>query len=229
MAELLVSVRSAEEAEAALRGGAGLIDVKEPTRGPLGRADAEVIDAVLQTVAGRKPVSAAMGELAEGSESVPGVSFVKWGLARCSDWIRALKTAACRLAYCNPACRPVAVAYADWHALNAPPPREVCAFACDESWPVFMIDTGEKNGKTLLDWLSLAEIGRLCRQCRQAGVRAALAGSLRVEQIRLLRRFEPDWFAVRGAVCHGGTRDLAVDGERVRKLVANLGERQRVQ
>ena len=36
---LLVSVRSGAEAEAALAGGADLIDVKEPTRGALGRAD----------------------------------------------------------------------------------------------------------------------------------------------------------------------------------------------
>ena len=34
---LLVSVRSAAEAATALAGGADLIDVKEPSRGPLGR------------------------------------------------------------------------------------------------------------------------------------------------------------------------------------------------
>ena len=51
--QLLVSVRDATEAAAALHGGAGLIDVKEPARGPLGRADAATIAAVVQTVAGR--------------------------------------------------------------------------------------------------------------------------------------------------------------------------------
>ena len=42
MAGLLVSVRSAEEARAALAGGATVIDIKEPDRGPLGRAEPEV-------------------------------------------------------------------------------------------------------------------------------------------------------------------------------------------
>ena len=37
--DYLVSVRSPEEALAALEGGADLIDVKEPSRGPLGAAD----------------------------------------------------------------------------------------------------------------------------------------------------------------------------------------------
>ena len=36
---LLVSVRSADEAIAALAGGADVIDVKEPNRGALGAAD----------------------------------------------------------------------------------------------------------------------------------------------------------------------------------------------
>ena len=39
--QLLVSVRSAEEARAALEGGAALIDVKEPSRGSLGSASVE--------------------------------------------------------------------------------------------------------------------------------------------------------------------------------------------
>src|SRR6516162_9005987 len=80
---LLVSVRNATEAEAALAGGAHLIDVKEPARGPLGRADEATIAAVVRRVAGRRPVSAAMGELAPnaGPGAPPGLAYVKWGLA----------------------------------------------------------------------------------------------------------------------------------------------------
>jgi uncharacterized protein (UPF0264 family) len=64
--QLLVSVRSAAEAEAALEGGADVIDVKEPSRGSLGRADDDVIAEVVSTVAGRRTVTAAMGELVDG-------------------------------------------------------------------------------------------------------------------------------------------------------------------
>lgn len=66
---LLVSVRSAAEAEAALAGGADLIDIKEPTRGSLGRADDRVIADILRQVAGRRPVSAALGELWDARHS----------------------------------------------------------------------------------------------------------------------------------------------------------------
>src|SRR5437660_1345426 len=85
MAQLLVSVRSVAEAEAALAGGAALIDVKEPARGALGRADDDVIAAVVRFVAGRCPVSAALGELRESVPPFagPGLAYAKWGLAGC--------------------------------------------------------------------------------------------------------------------------------------------------
>src|SRR4051812_39902678 len=84
MPGLLVSVRSPQEALAALAGGADIIDVKEPANGSLGRAEDDVIRAVVDVVAGRRPVSAAMGELVEESAcSIAGLNFLKWGLAEC--------------------------------------------------------------------------------------------------------------------------------------------------
>jgi dihydroneopterin aldolase len=63
MTKLLVSVRDAAEADDAVAAGAHLIDVKEPRAGSLGAAPLEVIEQVIRAVAGRRPVSAAFGEL----------------------------------------------------------------------------------------------------------------------------------------------------------------------
>jgi uncharacterized protein (UPF0264 family) len=229
---LLVSVRSAAEAEAALAGGAGLIDVKEPSRGSLGRADAAVLAAVLDMVAGRRPVSAALGELKEGTRPISPEgdtgrvpTFVKWGLAGygiAADRRRDLLHAASLLP--SP-CRPVAVAYADWRRAAAPSPADVCAFACEHRWGAFLIDTWQKDGSTLLDWCSLHDLSAMRARCRAAGVPVALAGSLGADQIRDLRALRPDWFAVRGAVCHQGVRTQLIDADRVRRLVDLLGER----
>ncbi len=227
---LLVSVRSAAEAEAALAGGAGLIDVKEPARGALGCAGVETVAGVLRAVAGRRPVSAALGELPEKGTfnisptrekmNVPfSLAFAKWGLAGCGgrpDWPEELGHAAELL----PAgCRPVAVAYADWQRAGAPPPPEVCAFTRARRWGAFLVDTWGKDGTTLLDWLSLDDLREMMGRCRAASVPIALAGSLGVEQLRRLRSLGPDWFAVRGAACRDGRRTQAIDAERVRRLV----------
>jgi uncharacterized protein (UPF0264 family) len=68
----------------------------------------------------------------------------------------------------------------------------------------------ENRVRTLLDWLTLDEIRRLCDDCRAAGVKVALAGSLRHEHILKLLDARPTWFAVRGAVCAANERDGAV-------------------
>ena len=145
---LLVSVRSAVEAAAALAGGAGIIDVKEPERGSLGRADDEVVSEVLNVVANRRPVSAALGELSEGlpPHRDPRLAFVKWGLAGCardalngerSSWHHALETELASSV--NP--QTVIVAYADWECSQAPPLCEVVEFACRRPGNVLLIDT----------------------------------------------------------------------------------------
>lgn len=226
---LLVSVRSAAEAAAALEGGADLIDIKEPARGPLGRADHDTMAAVIRFVDGRRPVSAALGELVDG-ESVPpaaGLAFVKWGLAACHgacDWRGKL---AAQLAGHGPP-RPVIVAYADWHQAGAPPLDEVVEFA--RAWPgaAFLLDTFVKDSSpgtsrpSLLSWLSVVRVTELCRSLHEADVRVALAGSLDAEGITVLRCAEPDWFAVRGAACAGGQRGGCVEARRVRVLVSLL-------
>jgi uncharacterized protein (UPF0264 family) len=218
-----VSVRSAAEALAALEGGAALIDVKEPHHGPLGRAPLAIVEEVVRAVAGRRPVSAALGELAaqphfwEGSW--PALAFVKWGLSGlgAGDWRGELRHAAARV---PPGCQLVTVAYADWRQAGAPPVTEVEAFARERPGGVLLIDTWTKDGlRTLLDSLAADEVAGLCRRCQQAGVRVALAGSLEGHHIERLGAAAPDWFAVRGAACEGG-RGGAICARKVRALVA---------
>jgi uncharacterized protein (UPF0264 family) len=118
----------------------------------------------------------------------------------------------------------VAVAYADWQRAQAPPPADVCGFVCSRSWGAFLIDTWGKDGSTLLDWLALDALREMIAHCRAADVPIALAGSLGIEQLRQLRPFQPDCFAVRGAACRDGQRTQSIDKERVHRLVDLLGE-----
>ena len=66
---LLVSVRSVEEARAAVEGGCAVLDVKEPSRGPLGMADPQVIrDTVECGRAAGVTTSMALGEVVEWTD-----------------------------------------------------------------------------------------------------------------------------------------------------------------
>jgi uncharacterized protein (UPF0264 family) len=229
--DLLVSVRSAAEALTALEGGAALIDVKEPSRGPLGRADLDVIRAVAAAVGKRRPVSAALGEWAEDAGAIPDaeLAYVKWGLAGCGrkpDWRGDLA----RLLQKQRRPQLVLVAYADWQCAQAPSVEEVFALAREHAGSVMLLDTHCKDGNnvinkkrpTLLDWLPAAWVEDLCGRAREARVKIALAGSLGVAEIRVLLNAQPDWFAVRGAVCDEGDRQAGVQVDKVRQLVKIL-------
>ena len=230
MTRLLVSVRSAAEAEAALAGGAAVIDVKEPGRGALGRADDAVIAGVARAVAGRAPVSAALGELRDRpGDSLPSclssLAYVKCGLSGFADgdgWQAETDALARAVHAISPTCRMAVVAYADWRRAQAPPPDEVRAFVCGRPGWGLLLDTWGKDGLTLLDWMSRVEVDRVCRACRDAGVTVALAGFLGRSLMRALKPTAPDWFAVRGAACAGLNRTAAVDADRVRELVGVL-------
>ncbi|OYW18577.1 MAG: hypothetical protein B7Z55_10365, partial [Planctomycetales bacterium 12-60-4] len=95
---LLVSVRDAGECEAALLGGAEIIDVKEPSRGPLGMADLSVIRAIANRMGSQESIpglSVALGELKEWTIDRPVPALppaVKWaklgfaGTRASTDW-----------------------------------------------------------------------------------------------------------------------------------------------
>lgn len=225
---LLVSVRSVVEAEAALAGGADLVDVKNPVRGSLGRADDSVLASIIESVADRRPVSAALGELLDFSElpaPFTDLAYLKWGLAGCRNYPRWRERADRlreQIEVGGGHCQVVFAAYADWELAQSPPVEEVCAFAC-QGGSVFLVDTFDKGPgpagrpRTLLDWLNLDELMALCQRCRESRVSIALAGSLGLKEIERLLPLQPDWIAVRGAACPRG-RSSVLSAERVRRL-----------
>jgi len=230
MTALLVSVRSVEEAEAALAGAAAVSDIKEPANGALGRATECRIAEIVRVVAGRRPVSVALGEWCdtegEGTR-VEDLSYFKWGFAGLNrPYPAALDRVSAtldRVRRTRPGCGLVTVAYVDWKRAHAPEPADLCNFACAGRWGPLLLDTWGKDGTTLLDHLPLAQITALVGRCRAAGIAVALAGSLGQEQMQVLLPLRPDWFAVRGAVCRGG-RLGSVDGRTVRDIVDWLAD-----
>ena len=226
MTGLLVSVRSAAEARIALDAGADLIDVKEPSRGSLGRADAAVWRDVAEALAGRVPVSVALGELIDaGSTSAAAVvptggrvQFAKLGLAgaaRLANWQRYWLQSMAEL---PENVQPVAAAYADWQTAHAPPPHEVLAVAARLKAPCLLIDTYDKSRGNLLVHCPVAELTELAGQAADRGIRLVLAGSLDRAAIARLAPLAPAYFAVRSAACVGD-RTQAIEASRVKRLV----------
>jgi uncharacterized protein (UPF0264 family) len=223
LTQLLVSVRDRFEAAIALEGGADLIDVKEPLAGSLGAARIDRVREVIDHVGGRLPTSAALGELVdcqpENLLTLPkSLSYVKLGLAGCaklSDWPQRWSAAA--RAISSPT-RLVAVVYAD-RAADAPCPDEIIRHAVTLNCGALLVDTFDKGRGNLFHHWTIEQVERFVRQARRLGVMSVLAGSLSREAIAKLLPLQPDYVAVRGAVCRG-SRTTIVD----RDLVANLAD-----
>lgn len=230
--QLLVSVRDSQEARSALAGGCDIIDVKEPTRGSLGMADVDKIQAVVGLVRDRRgassapALSAALGETREWLAAVPsiasGLRFAKLGmtgLADRSDWARRWRDV--RERFDRSAGRPldwVAVVYADWMTANAPAPDAIVDAAVRSACRAVLIDTWAKRGTNLFDWLDEYELHSLAQRTHEAGMRFALAGGLRRDLLLAVARIDPDIVAIRTAACHGGRRHGLISPSAIREF-----------
>jgi (5-formylfuran-3-yl)methyl phosphate synthase len=237
---LLVSVRNALEARAAVVGGCDLLDVKEPARGPLGMADRPMMAAIAEFAAGCRgtatplPCSAALGELvdwesrrSEPAFAVPaGIGYLKLGaagIASAERWIAAWRLVQSRLE--TPAgsdVQWVAVAYADWRQAESLEPSQMLAAARAVNCSVLLLDTFDKRSGNLLEVTDCSTLRRLVGAARQVGLKIALAGGLRRGQLAELAELGPDLVGVRSAACAGGRRTNPISAGAVRALKREL-------
>jgi len=221
MALFLASVRDPAEAEIALRGGADIIDLKDPAQGALGAVDRETSMAIVSAVAGRRPVSATIGDVPMEAERILsavegrvalGFDFVKIGLFPGGD-PRACLAALRPLAAHAPL---VLVLFAD-----AMPGFDAVAAAAAIGARGIMLDTAGKSLGSLRTHLGARDLSVFIASAKAHGVMVGLAGSLAAEDVAALLQLSPDILGFRGALCRGG-RSAALDRaacEAIRALI----------
>jgi uncharacterized protein (UPF0264 family) len=231
--QLLVSVTSAEEVNAALQGGANIIDVKNPAEGALGAAPPAVLRDVGTLVPPEYLTSAALGEsdsaagalaLASYAAASLGVRYVKLGLRtnNSQEAIRLLQTVQASAHLANPACGLIAVGYADGARIGAISWASLPEIARVAQIEGCMIDTAIKDGHGLFDYCDRPALERWIAECRQTRLLCALAGSLALADLPAIRRLRPDVVGFRGAACRGDRVNGRVTAELVAILHAGL-------
>jgi uncharacterized protein (UPF0264 family) len=187
---LLVSVVSPEEVEAALLGGADIVDVKNPAEGSLGAPSPALLRAVRSRVAPPARLSAALGDaphlpgtraLAAAGAAACGADYLKIGLlgsarpAQALDLLAAVRRAVEDVA---PAARLVAVAYADPSRVGALPPAELPAVARLAGVHGVMLDTAVKDGVSTFAALGEEGVAAFLAAPVASASRSAVAGAL---------------------------------------------------
>ncbi|MDR2876017.1 MAG: (5-formylfuran-3-yl)methyl phosphate synthase [Methylobacillus sp.] len=219
MSRLLVSVCDVEEARIALECDADIIDLKNPAAGALGALPPETLREIVNVVAGRKPVSATIGDLPMIPEQLAaaarvtaetGVDIVKIGFfghaghETCIAALQALATDGIRL---------VAVLFAD----QRPDLKSATRFAHAGFYGV-MLDTAAKNGQGLRHYLSDAALGAFVAESQTHGLLAGLAGSLTIADLDALLPLQADYLGFRGALCANASRTARLERARLLRL-----------
>ena len=229
--KLLVSPSSIEEAKFCL--DADIIDVKRPAEGSLGANYPWVIREI-KKMAGAKPVSAAIGDyaplpgnasLAAYGAACAGADFIKIGMMF-EDKVRAAEVIEGVVRAVKepfPEKKVVIAGYSDHLRLGVISPFDIAPLAAKAGADYAMIDTGKKDGKSTFEFMDAETLKRFTDTNRKLGLGTALAGSLKFEDLPVLKTINPEIIGVRGMVC-GGDRTTMVQEALVRKAIAMVRE-----
>ncbi|MER0239368.1 (5-formylfuran-3-yl)methyl phosphate synthase [Fulvimarina sp. MAC8] len=219
MIRFLASVSGPDEALVALRGGADIIDLKNPADGALGAVSPELIEQTIAAVGGRRPVSAVAGNCPMEPEAVRAAieprleaDFVKIGLFPASS--EATEAVVEAAADYSDRCLLIAVLFAD-----QVPDFGILGKLAKVGFSGVMLDTMEKSAGGLTRHLSSARLQEFVARAREHNLMVGLAGSLEAPDIPRLSPLTPDFLGFRGALTAGG-RDAEVDEGRVGEIAA---------
>lgn len=218
----LASVTSPEEALLAVASGASIIDCKDPSKGALGDLEPARIEAIVEAVSGRAPVSATIGDLpcdaalmVKAAERIAatGVDIVKVGFFGDGDARDAI--AALGGADIGRSSR-VAVLMAD-----RIPDLSLIGDLARAGFSGVMLDTADKAAGALPNVLTANQLAAFLDAARNYNLAAGLAGALRVQHIASLVALMPDIIGFRGALCEGG-RSGALTADRVEEVRSTI-------
>jgi len=231
--KLLISPMNEKEASEAICGGADIIDVKNPKEGALGANFPWVIKRIREMTPKSIQVSCALGDapnlpgsisLAAFGAASLGVDYIKVGLRGFKtpeETVFFLQNVNKAAKTCNPKIKVAAAGYADAEKIGAIDPMLLPEIASKAQVDLAMVDTAVKDGKNLFDYLSAAQLVKFVSSSHKLGLKAALAGSLRKQDLPVVYGLGADVAGLRGAACTNNDRN---NGQITQKLVRELVE-----
>jgi len=216
---LLISPINTDEAHEAIEGGADIVDVKNPKEGSLGANFPWVIRNIRNITPEGMHVSATLGDvpykpgtvsLAAAGAVVSGADYIKVGLYGTKNYDEALEVmenVVRSVREFDKNALVVASGYADAHRVGAVDPMEIPKVAAEAGADLAMVDTAVKDGKTLFDFMDIDKLQEFNNMIHDHGLKSALAGSIKKNQLKLLYDVGCDVVGIRGAACTGGDRN----------------------
>jgi uncharacterized protein (UPF0264 family) len=233
--KLLISTKDEIETRAAVEGGADIIDVKDPNEGALGAALPWLIKRIREETPMTVEVSCALGDvpnlvgtvsLAALGAATTGVNYVKIGLhgpRSLEEAVRLMQNATLAIKGFDGSIKVVATGYADAQTIGSVDPLLIPEVARKADADFAMLDTFAKNGTKILAFLKDCQLRRFVEETHSYGLKAALAGSLGIQDLENVQSLGVDIVGLRGAACIGGDRLKGkISAEKVNELSAAI-------
>jgi uncharacterized protein (UPF0264 family) len=217
--KLLVSVVDKTEALESIKGGAHILDVKNPKEGSLGANFPRIIRQVKEAAIKNVEVSATLGDLpnlpgtaslAALGAAVSGADYVKAGLfgVKTSKEATTLMNEVCKaVKEYDSGFKIIAAGYADYRTVGCVSPMDLPEVAYKVEADGLLVDIKVKNGESnLFNFLTDEKLRDLVEKAHDSNLIVALAGSLDKEDVPRVYDLAADIVGVRGAVCSNRDR-----------------------
>ncbi|KYH38967.1 MAG: hypothetical protein AYL30_002150 [Candidatus Hecatellales archaeon B24] len=226
MARLMVSVVDRAEALEAVKGGADIVDVKNPAEGALGAQKPWIVKQVKESLPKPLEFSVTLGDLpyipgtaslAAVGAAVLGANYVKVGLLgarRLEEAARMVKAVKTSMEALNLKAKIVACGYADHAEYGSLSPLLLPKAAYKGEADGILIDVKSKNSsRNLFSYLTSGNLRKVVAEAQGLGLFAALAGGLSLKTLAECVRLGADVVGLRRGV-------LSAEGRISRGLVA---------
>jgi uncharacterized protein (UPF0264 family) len=229
--KILISIRSLEELIPAIKGGADIIDLKNPNEGSLGAPFPWLIkeirerrdDFTLSVAIGDMPNLPGTAALASSGAANCGANIIKVGLYgphSFDDAVTLLRSVVKATKIINRKILVVGAGYADFKFFNGIDSMEIPAICNLAGADIAMLDTYSKKGQKLFDFINSEKLKDFINKSHKNELLAALAGSLELKDIKKINDLGADIIGFRGAACSGSDRKNGiVEINRVKKIV----------
>jgi uncharacterized protein (UPF0264 family) len=228
--QLLVSITSPAEVLPAVKGGAHILDVKNPVEGTFGASTPSNITQIRQKAPPHIPISAALGDLpntpgtaalAGLGASIAGASYIKVGLhgvQTLDDAVIFLTTLKQAVGHLKKPIQVIAAGYADYLKINGLSPSDLFSAAAQSKITGVLLDITTKTSASLFDFIEIPKLSSLIQTAHTHGLLVGLAGGLNQVHVSQLITLQPDVVGVRRSVCEATQGDLHVTQKKVRQF-----------
>ena len=202
MSKILASIKDLSEAKILMGTDIDIIDLKDPSKGALGRLKKNDIEIIVNFINKKKLTSSTVGDLPNDKElisknvneiSLTNVDFIKIGVYD-NDYIKTL----CNIKSSK---KLIAVFFADRFL----PTKDEIRDLKNSGFSGVMVDTSNKKSGNLFNHVTYSQINNFLTVAKNINLLTGIAGSINKTHIGEIIKLNPNYMGFRGALCENNT------------------------